>query len=247
MPALGHMLDPTELSTVAVIAASNVVLNRILPRGAEVPGGLVAAGGVALIALRSGATNSDLGFDRDARPASVRLGLSLGVPIGTAIMLGAFSKRLSGFYDRERMASTGVLEALYQFGLRIPIATAVAEEIIFRGGLEALLRLRRPPNHAALLASLLFGAWHVLPTLDRMEADPNIAELHGGQALKKAGGVAATVAATFAAGVGFSLLRRHTGSILAPTIVHASFNGGGYIGSWLRSRARQEAPSPTAD
>ena len=238
MPAIGSKLDATELSTVAVIAASNIVLNRTLPRGVEIPAGLAAAGVVALIALGSDATRADAGFDAEALPAGARLGLKLGAPIGTAIMLGAFSNRLRGFYDRERMASTGVSEALYQFGLRIPFATAAAEEIIFRGGLEAVLRLRRSPNRAALLASMLFGAWHVLPTLDRMKVDQSLAKMHDGSVLRKAAGVAATVAATFVAGLGFSLLRRQTGSIVAPIIVHASFNGGGYIGSWLRSRAR---------
>jgi membrane protease YdiL (CAAX protease family) len=237
MSMIGPKLDMTELSTVAVIAASNIVLNRALPRGADVPAGLAAASIVALMALRSGATVSDVGLDGDARPTSVRLGLSLGVPIGTAIMLGAFSNRLRRFYDGDRMASTGLFEALYQFGIRIPIATAAAEEIIFRGGLEAVLRLRRSPEQAALLSSLLFGFWHVLPTLDRMDADQSLAEIHDGSLLRRAAGVATTVAFTFAAGLGFSLLRRRTGSILAPIIVHASFNGGGYIGSWLRSSA----------
>ncbi len=238
MLPVGPRLDATELSTVAVIATSNIVLNRAIPRGVEVPAGLTAAGVVALMALRSRATRDDVGFAADALPAGARLGLSLGAPIGTVIMLGAFSNRLKGFYDRERMASTGLFKALYQFGLRIPIATAAAEEIIFRGGLEAVLRLRRSPNQAALLASMLFGVWHVLPTLDRMEADQSLAEMHDGSLRRKAAGVATTVAATFAAGLGFSLLRRHTGSIIAPIIVHASFNGGGYIGSWLRSRTR---------
>lgn len=234
MPAVSPRLDATELSTVAVIAASNIVLNRALLRGVEVPAGLMAAGVVALMALRSQATKADLGFAADALPAGARLGLSLGAPIGTTIMLGAFSNRLSGFYERERMASTGLFEALYQFGLRIPIATAAAEEIIFRGGLEAVLRHRRSPNQAAILASLLFGAWHVLPTLDRAAQS-----VDGGRGvLANMPGVAASVTVTFFAGLGFSLLRRQTGSILTPIIVHASFNGGGYIGSWLRSRIR---------
>ena len=238
MPPASLKLDATELSTLAVVAASNIALNRALPRGLEVPAGLAAAGVVMLMALASRVTKDEAGFAANTLPAGARLGLSVGAPIGTAIMLGAFSRRLSGFYDLERMASTSLPEALYQFGLRIPVATAVSEEVIFRGGLEAVLRLRRSPNQAALLASMLFGAWHVLPTLDRMEADQSLAKMHDGSALRKAAGVAATATVTSAAGLGFSLLRRHTGSIIAPIIVHASFNGGGYIGSWMRSRAR---------
>jgi membrane protease YdiL (CAAX protease family) len=224
-----------------VIAASNIVLNRALPLGAEVPAGLAAAGVVALIALGSDATRDDVGFAADALPTAARFGLMLGVPIGTALMLGASSSRLARLYAEEEMAATGPVEALYQFGIRIPIATAAAEEIMFRGGLEALLRRRRSPGRAALVASVLFGAWHVLPTLDRMEAGRPLAAMHDGSVLRKVVSVAVVVAGTFVAGLAFSLLRRQTGSILTPIIVHASFNGGGYIGSWLRSRTRGEA------
>jgi membrane protease YdiL (CAAX protease family) len=45
----------------------------------------------------------------------------------------------------------------------------------------------------------------------------------------KFGVVAGTVAATTAAGVGFSLLRLRSGSVLAPVIVHAAINSSAFI------------------
>lgn len=228
------VLDATELRMVAVLAGSNIVLNRGLRRGAELPGGLAAAGLMVLMALQSGAEKKDLGFAPDALPAGVRLGIRIGAPIGTALALGAFSKRLGRFYQEERMASSGLIEGIYEFGLRIPIATAAAEEIMFRGSLEAVLQRKRSPGQAAVLASVLFGTWHILPTLHRVA--PSDERQRGARG--NGPGVVASVAATFLAGLGFSLLRRQTGSIITPIIVHASLNSGGYVGSWLRSRAR---------
>ena len=226
--------DSTELAAALFIAAANIVLNRAVPRRSEIPAGLCVAAAMLLLAVRSGANASDLGLAPTAFGRGVRTGLAFGVPIGTAMTAGAFLGQAGRFYSVERLASASAREALYQFALRIPIATAAAEELIFRSGFEAILARRRPARDATILASALFAAWHLLPTLDRMFSNPGVVEAHQGSIRKRSAILMANVAATFAGGVCLSLLRRRTGSVIAPIIVHASVNGGGFVGGWFR-------------
>ena len=49
--------------------------------------------------------------------------------------------------------------------MRIPLETALAEEIIFRGVLLGLGLRTRPRLGAVVSSSIWFGLWHVYPTL----------------------------------------------------------------------------------
>ena len=73
-----------------------------------------------------------------------------------------------------------------------------------------------------LASSLLFGLWHLDPTalwsLDRL------------------GGAVGTVAATAAAGAVFHVLRRRSGSLLAPVLAHWGTNGVALGVVWLATR-----------
>jgi membrane protease YdiL (CAAX protease family) len=85
---------------------------------------------------------------------------------------------------------------------------------------------------AALLSSLVFGVWHVLPTLGSLETNPGAAATQGSLWLQ-VGAVALVVVATGVAGMFFSWLRLRSGSILAPWLAHTGFNAIGYLGSRL--------------
>ena len=63
---------------------------------------------------------------------------------------------------RVRQLSSG--RARYEAAIRIPLGTALGEELIFRGALFGLLRRRHSTFTAVTVSSLLFGLWHVLPT-----------------------------------------------------------------------------------
>jgi hypothetical protein len=110
------------------------------------------------------------------------------------------------FFADRRVADVGRGEAAYDLTVRIPLATALAEELLFRGALLALFRQRRSEAAAVLWSSLLFGAWHVLPTLDDYQGNPAselIADPRRGRRLA----VLATALSTAGAGVVFARLR----------------------------------------
>lgn len=95
---------------------------------------------------------------------------------------------------------------------RIPVGTAISEELFFRSVLHAL---DRPAISAAA-----FGIWHA--RLAHTTGEP----------------VAAVVAATTAAGVMFDVVRARTGSVVVPMVLHASINLGGAVAVLLAERSR---------
>ena len=126
----------------------------------------------------------------------------------------------------------------FEVAVRIPFGTALSEELIFRGAVLALLERRHPPFAAAAITSALFGLWHVLPALDSIAANAPDRDAPADSLSTVAG----TVMTTAAAGAAFAWLRRRSGSILAPAILHAAMNAGGFIAiRWQQRRSSSHA------
>ena len=104
-------------------------------------------------------------------------------------------------------------ELWFRLLVGIPVGTALCEELIFRGVLLAAWDsvVRRPASTAA--TSAMFGLWHVAAEAQRL----------GGFSAAMLSGVAATTAVS-----AFVLcpLRRRTGDLVAPTVLHSTVNAG---------------------
>src|SRR5262249_3301438 len=126
--------------------------------------------------------------------------------------------------DDQRITSLDGRAAAYQALIRIPVGTAVWEEVAFRGVLQAALRRVMPKATAIAVTSCVFGVWHIRPTLQALRAN-GLARTPG----RTVAGVAAAVATTTAGGVLFSWLRERSGSLTAPILLHVATNSGGLI------------------
>lgn len=116
-----------------------------------------------------------------------------------------------------RLAALNPSDAFTVIFVRIPIFTALIEEVFFRGVLHAALIALYPVDVAMWLGAGLFGLWHIGPGVDQAQAGAasrGIGALHA----------AATVVAMTAAGGFLVWLRIETGSIWAPAAVHAAIN-----------------------
>jgi membrane protease YdiL (CAAX protease family) len=160
----------------------------------------------------------------------------IGVPIFTTLVACAFLPATRKFFSDERVTRTAASAALYDLYIRMPLATAIGEELTFRSALEAILRRRRSSATAWLVSSLIFGVWHILPTIDRLHTNPGARGMHKGSGVGRFGVVTAVSCATAAAGLVLSSLQRRTGSVFAPIIVHWAINGGAFAGAWLAAR-----------
>ena len=212
------------LASCAVLAAYNNVLgvhpwhNRRYVRV-----NLCATGTALVAAALSGLTAADLGLGR-GRWLPGRTGYRLAAAVGAGWLLIAVVPATRPLLGDERIASLGGRAVAYQALIRIPVGTALWEEIAFRGVLQAALRRVLPKTTAIAVTSCLFGVWHIRPTLQALRAN-GLAGTRG----RAVTGVTAGVAATTAGGVLFSWLRERSGSLTAPILLHVATNSGGLV------------------
>jgi membrane protease YdiL (CAAX protease family) len=219
---------PPEVIGVTVLGLHNVAVHRLLPAPADAALNLATAAGLTAFAARDGCSRADLGIDvADAR-SGLRLGLGSAAVATGMVAVAAVLPASRRFFDDPRVRDVGRGEAAYHLTVRIPLATALAEELLFRGALLALFRRRRSEATAVLWSSLLFGAWHVLPTIDDYEGNP-VSDVIADRSRGRRLAVLATVLSTAGAGAVFARLRLRSGSVLAAVLAHAAINVSAYL------------------
>jgi membrane protease YdiL (CAAX protease family) len=195
---------------------------------------LAAAGLLLLLARRDGFSWGDLGLGARQAWSGLRWA---GVLVALVLLTYAIAVQVpaarQGFADRRATALSGAA-VLWHVLVRIPLGTALLEEVAFRGVLYAMLAPRHGVAAAILGSSVLFGLWHVLPSLGLREANAAVAGVvRGGTAGTLVAVTAATVGAAVA-GVALCDLRRLSGSLLAPFALHWALNGLGLLFAWAR-------------
>jgi membrane protease YdiL (CAAX protease family) len=212
-----------ELFAASALMSYNVVLNRRLPDPAHVPANLAAAGLALAFARWQGATTADLGLARMNAPRGARIGLAAIVPIVASVAASSGPQPTRAFYDDDRVTGMTPERAAYELLVRIPLGTALAEELIFRSALLGLFRRNHSTVVAVAASSVLFGLWHVAPTLESLRTN-DAARRAEGKPARTIASVAAVVAITAGAGAVLAALRLRSRSVLAPILAHAAIN-----------------------
>ncbi len=213
------------VALVALIAATNVLTGLLLDGWHSWLLQLGAAGLAVGAARRRGYTLESLGLDRADVVAGLRLGGLVSVAIGAGVAVLAVLPT-SGAFDDDRFVDLSAAEVVVEVCFRIPIVTALTEELLFRSVLLAVLLVALSRWWAIVASSLLFGLWHVLTTLDDLGGNDVTDELTGWGVVASTSGV---VVATTAAGIGFCLLRVRSGSVVAPWLVHTAINASTFL------------------
>ena len=204
----------TAVAVVALLVVHNIVANLWFPAWSYVPVNLATAG--AIVAL--------------AGPVSVGepgLGVVAALLVLGTIAVVARVPRWRGVLADQRMAGVDGRGTAWRALVRIPLGTVVLEEVAFRGVLPALM--------SPVLAALLFGLWHIVPTVKTLETN--------GVGRGRAFLVAGAVAVTAVVGLFLWELRLASGGLLAPALVHAAANSGATVAAYavLRSAPAQVA------
>jgi membrane protease YdiL (CAAX protease family) len=190
-----------------------------IPRRARLPANLGAAAALAGFARASGASPSELGLSRANAGRGTRIGLIAAVPLAAASAAAVVNPRTRRLLADEKITGTSPGEAVFETLVRIPLETALSEEVIFRGVLLGLGSRSRSRGWAVVTSSMLFGLWHAVSALGAPERSAT-----SRPGARSTASTAAVVAATAMAGAGFAWLRLRAGSVLAPTLAHAALN-----------------------
>lgn len=202
-----------------ILAVHNMVGNEVLPDASYVPVNLATGALLVALALLSGASAADLGLDPTDAPRGLVVGAALALLVAVALVIAAALPATRDLFEDERVAGLDRGGLAYQGLVRIPLGTAVFEELAFRGVLIALLMRVASTVTAVATSSALFGLWHILPTLSALRVN----DIGGGPAARAAA-VGGAVVATGIGGVILCWLRLRTGSLVAPVVVHTATN-----------------------
>ncbi len=214
----------TRVILLSVILVAYNVLFSLLPSELlnllYVPANLVFAAIIFLGARKLlGISYADVGLRSDTLKKGTIWGFSVGLTIVIILSLGiyflGFMDRLSSSYEAN---PTTLADLLFRIFIRIPLGTALVEEILFRGILIALLVSNGLSNIKCILIScIVFGLWHIGLAL---KVDPEI-QLFSWAWLTTAMG---TIGMGLIGGLVFAFMRFWTNSLVAPMLVHWLIN-----------------------
>ncbi len=212
-----------EVAVVAFAAGYNVLFHRVLPRRAHLVSNLAASAALVGTARLAGEGWKELGLQPERVDRGLRVGLLTAIPLVAGVAGAAMIPATRRFLADERITETSRREATFETLVRIPLETALSEEVIFRGVLLGLALRTRSPAYAIASTSLLFGLWHVYPTLLSIQRGTG-GDAAGADPARLTAATASVVVATAAAGAAFAGLRLYSGSVVAPVITHAALN-----------------------
>lgn len=219
---------------VGSLIASNVMTNRVLPDAAYVPWNLTVAAGLVTLARRAGCRDEELGLDRRHLGRGVAWGAVLAAAIAAAQGGVWASGRGRSALQDDRVTRLDPAEARFQALVRIPLGTALAEEVAFRGVLPALFSSSRHRWLPAVASSALFGLWHLLPSQSLARENQRAGRLAAGT---RPGVVpAAAMGSTAVAGAALYEVRRRGRHLAAPVLVHLAANLAGFVAARATTR-----------
>ncbi len=223
-----------ELLFLGGVFMLNMGQNRLTPRRLGPLLNPLEAASFSLGAYLAGASWRDQGLEPSTLGSGLRGGAVASVPLLVTAVAGSLFAPTRALYLAAGGDRVTASQAAYQAFVRIPLGTAVSEELIFRAAGLGLFSRGRSPLRSALLSSFVFGLWHVLPAMEQMTAS---AGAHGPEGrMGNIGRVGAVIAFTTVAGFALCWLRLASGSVLAPTLVHAAVNSSAYLASWRLTR-----------
>lgn len=209
------------VAIVALLIGLNLANAFALDGWSTPPAQWIGAALAVLGARYRGYSWEELGLARRDLPAGLRLGGWMSVVVMAGVALVALVPTTRGYFEDERFLDLSAGQVVFDAVLRIPLVTALTEEVLFRSVLLAVLLVTLSRWRAIAVSSLLFGLWHVFTALGDLGENEATADFAGWEVVV---GVVGVVAATAAAGVVFAWLRLRSGSVVTPWLVHAVLN-----------------------
>lgn len=159
------------------------------------------------------------------------LGGAVAIVVCALLAAGLAVPRLRRLLADRRLVGVSPARLAFLALVRIPLGTALLEEVAFRGVLFGICAQQQSVAAAVAGSSVAFGLWHVTPTLALIDANRPAAA-----ARARWSAVAAAVVFTAAAGAGLCALRVAGGGLLAPFLAHAGTNALAAVAAFVALR-----------
>jgi membrane protease YdiL (CAAX protease family) len=216
---------------VLLLAAWNDLVVPRLPRRAYVPVNATATAALLSAARARGTSWEDLGLDPTRLRSGARRGGACAAVVGAGYAVALAVPAVRPLLADARVTGLDRRELAWRVLVRIPVGTVVWEEVAFRGVLPPALHRVLPRRAADAAAAGLFGLWHVAPTLEGLALNGV-----GTTPARRVGTVTAACLGTAGVDVLFTRLRRRSGSLLAPVLLHLAANDLGAVAAAAAGR-----------
>jgi membrane protease YdiL (CAAX protease family) len=213
----------------ALVSYANIISNEVLDPAWHIPFHLGILGIALVIARAAGTTWTAMGLRPDRAVRGLKVGGVVSGVIAAAIIVAIAIPQTRELFLDDRIIDASVASVLFQALIRVPLATALYEEVLFRGIVFGMLMHRGKPLTAGILTSVLFGLWHILPTLDTIQMNPAGDVFAGIPGITVA--IVGSVLGTAGAGLGFLLVRLYANSTWASVLMHIGTNSAAMLGS----------------
>ncbi|MBB4693808.1 CPBP family intramembrane glutamic endopeptidase [Paractinoplanes abujensis] len=214
-------------AVVPILAAVNVA-DKFGPRHTGLVAGPLVAAVLVLLARRAGLTWHDLGLSRRTLVPGLKYAIGAILAVALVYAIGvALPWTRPAFHDVRYHLHPGA--ALLAAFIIVPLGTVLLEEIAFRGVLMGLVNRHRGAVWASITSSVLFGLWHILPSLRLNSANQAVGDAVGAGTTGRVLAVLGAVTFTAVAGLLLCELRRRSGSLLAAAALHWATNGLGLL------------------
>lgn len=224
---------------IAALIVINIVNNRVAPQTHYLMWAFVGSVVLLAIGLLDGNSFTDMGLGFSYFIFGlIWAGASVGL-ITVAYLVGSIFKKTREAFADERVGALSGSRLAFQALVEVPFGTVLLEEIAFRAVLFSMLARRFGVIPAIIMSAVIFGLWHILPSIGTHEANPALGSVVGAGRRGNILAVIASVLTTAIAGVVFAALRIVSGSVLAPMGFHWATNGLGYFFSWFLLRFRR--------
>jgi membrane protease YdiL (CAAX protease family) len=221
------------------LVAFNVINNRLAPQGHYLLWAFGGSFGLLAIGLLDGNSWTDMGLGWGYLVPGFIWGAGCVIVVTVGYLLAAAFRRGRNALEDDRVAGLSGPRLMFQALVEVPFGTVLFEEIAFRAVLFSMLARRFGVVWAIVISAVLFGLWHILPSIGTHEQSAALGSVVGEGRRGNILGVALSVLTTAIAGVIFAGLRLLSGSVLAPMGLHWATNGMGYFFSWAIIRWRR--------
>ncbi len=164
-------------------------------------------------------TWAEIGLGNRWKPSAavgLAAGLVLAVPLVAFLF---FAPVLGGPVRYGEIQNLDAIGLLWRIGLEATIATALTEEILFRGILQALWKRALTKTRALIATNVVFCLWHLWANALSLQQNPVLLPFlspEGSQAL----GYIGSLVAVGAGGLLLSLMRERTQNLAGSIVTH---------------------------
>lgn len=230
-----------EVSLIVLILLYGTVLARLVPRKYHIILNFGIAATAIMLGFGFGLTPRQMGISLYTIGSGIVIAAVASGVIAIATMLIALIPPLRKYFLGDNLSKASGKLIAFEAGIRIPFSTALIEEVLFRGVLLGLLLAHYNTFVALAYSSIIFGLWHIFPTIATLEQNDATAAAIQRKKHRKYTGIAGTVTITTVAGVLFGYIRILADSIIAPWLLHWTINASGVAGIYIARKVSQKS------